>query len=126
VTFALTLSGGIAYVSAIFLGMGMQAGLSAYMTSSTRLYPTVIRARALGLMGGISRVGSITAPLLVGALLTVLTARTMYLSSAVIVLVAGAAAFFLWSHTREVFDKSEAQIDRNCDPQSAEPPLSRA
>lgn len=126
VTFALTLSGGIAYISAIFLGMGMQAGLSAYMTSSTRLYPTAIRARALGLMGGISRVGSITAPLLVGALLTVLTARTMYLSSAVIVLVAGLAAFVLWSHTKLVFDRSAQQIAGASGSQVADPPLSRA
>lgn len=109
--FAMTLSGSIAYVAAIVLGMGMQSGLSAYMTSSTRMYPTVIRARALGLMGGISRVGSITAPLLVGVLLTVVTAESMYLASSVIALVAGAAAFGLWVNTKPIFAKG-ADEDR--------------
>nr|WP_276613915.1 MFS transporter [Rhodococcus sp. 14C212] len=108
VTFALTLSGGIAMVSAVVLGMGMQAGLSAYMTSATRMYPAAIRARALGMMGGFSRVGSITAPLLVGALLTVVTARAMYLASSVVVLVACMAAMALWTNTREVFARGDA------------------
>ena len=126
VAFALTLSGGIAYVAAILLGMGMQAGLSAYMTSSTRLYPTMIRARALGLMGGISRVGSITAPLLVGALLTVVTARTMYLSSSVIVLIAGVTAFALWANTRHVFVGGEEKSREESESQSVSPPLSHA
>lgn len=104
VSFALTLSGPIAYTSAVLLGMGMQAGMSAYMTSATRLYPAEIRARGLGMMGGISRVGSISAPLLVGALLAVVTAQTMYLASAVIVMFAGLAAFALYKNTKYEFE----------------------
>ncbi|MXP23444.1 MFS transporter [Gordonia sp. HNM0687] len=105
VTFAMTLSGGVAYVAAFILGMGIQAGLSAYMTSATRLYPPTIRARGLGLMGGISRVGSITAPLLVGALLSVVTAEVMYLAASVTVFIAGASAFGLWANTKHEFDE---------------------
>lgn len=121
VTFALTLSGAVAYVSAFILGMGIQAGLSAYMTSATRLYPPVIRARGLGLMGGISRVGSITAPLLVGALLTVVTAEVMYLAASVTVLIAGLAAFALWANTKHEFVEPTAAAHESLGDSAASP-----
>jgi hypothetical protein len=58
-------------------------------------------------MGGFSRVGSITAPLLVGALLTIVSPGVMYLSSSVILFVCLVAAFALWINTKHVFAGAE-------------------
>jgi MFS family permease len=122
VVFALTMSGVIAYTAAVLLGMGAQAGMSAYMTGSTRLYPTQIRARALGLMGGFSRVGSITAPLLVGALLTIVAPAQMYLGSSVILFICLVAAFALWKNTKHVFEGAEEETTTGPSPEPARTP----
>lgn len=104
VTFALTLPHGIAIGASVILGMSLQTLQSSYVASCTRLYPTVIRARAEGLMMGFSRVGTILVPLLVGFVLTVVTARTMYLTASVIVLVAASLVFVLWTTTKQHFE----------------------
>ncbi len=107
IVFAMNLQNGVAYVAAVILGMGMSAGLAAYMTSAPRLYPAAIRARALGLMGGISRIGAIAAPLLVGVLLAVVSPKAMYLTASMVVLLSGVIAFVLWRHSKSMFDDSE-------------------
>ncbi|MCH6470714.1 MFS transporter [Sinomonas terrae] len=100
VAFALTLANGAAIAAAALLGMSLQAVQSAYVASCTRIFPTLIRARAEGLMMGISRVGTILVPLLVGYILSVISPQTMYLSASVFVFIATGAALMLWLSTR--------------------------
>ncbi|GAA5194059.1 hypothetical protein GCM10023346_20600 [Arthrobacter gyeryongensis] len=115
--FALTLTNGAAIAAAVLLGMSLQAVQAAYLASCTRLYPTLIRARAEGLMMGLSRVGTILVPLLVGYVLSIIPPQTMYLLASVFVVLAASAAFALWSTTRR-----ELEIPGE-EPAAAEPGL---
>jgi hypothetical protein len=98
--FALTLANGGAVFAAAVLGMSLQTVQAAYVASCTRLYPTLLRAKAEGLMMGFSRIGTILVPLLVGVVLSVISPQTMYLVASVFVVVATAAAFALWTTTK--------------------------
>jgi MFS family permease len=107
IVFAVTLANGAAIAAAAVLGMSLQAVQSAYVASCTRLFPTLIRARAEGLMMGISRVGTILVPLLVGYILSVISPQTMYLSASVFVFIATGAALMLWWGTRRELKRSD-------------------
>ncbi|NKQ57661.1 MFS transporter [Amycolatopsis sp. K13G38] len=100
--FALTITGAGAVVTAAAIGVTMQAALSAYVASCARLYPTVIRTRAQGALMGVSRVGTILVPVVVGAVLTGLSAQTMYWVATVVVLLSAIVGVTLWSRTRAI------------------------
>jgi MFS family permease len=119
VAFALTLANGGAIAAAAILGMSLQTVQAAYLASCTRLYPTVIRARAEGLMMGLSRVGTILVPLLVGYILSVIAPQTMYLCASIFIFIATGAAFMLWATTKRELQATAGDRTPEHDPVEA-------
>ncbi|MFC9978412.1 MFS transporter [Gordonia sp. NPDC127522] len=102
-TFALTMAGPVAIVAAALLGMGGFAAMSSYMASTPPLYPAALRARAVGAVVGLSRVGSIITPIAAGYLLSYVTGFTLYVGASVLFAVSGVTIFLLWRRTRSRF-----------------------
>ncbi|WP_051899286.1 MFS transporter [Sciscionella sediminilitoris] len=110
IVFALTLQGGVAIAAAVLLGMGAFGALSSYTAAAPPLYPILVRARALGFMYGISRVGAILAPLAAGYALSFVAPVNMYLTASLFLVIAALAAFVLWRHSKDHFIAERAEI----------------
>jgi MFS family permease len=111
VVFALIIDSDGAMVTALVLGMGTFASVSAFTAATPPLYPIQIRARALGAMYGTSRVTSILAPLAAGYALTYMRPRTMYLTASLFLVVGAITAVALWRNTRTHFEAERQQVE---------------
>jgi hypothetical protein len=103
VVFAFTMEGGLALAVAGILGMAAFASLTSYVSSAPQLYPILLRSKGLGYMYGVSRFGSIVAPIAAGYAIAFTSAETMYLFASLLFGISGAIAFIIWRLTRSHF-----------------------
>lgn len=86
----------LVFVLAVLVGLAVNGGIAAYYAISPPIYPTRIRASAVGLMMGIGRVVAFLAPNVAAFLLSRgLTAPNVYQVYGVVLLVAAAAVYLL-------------------------------
>ncbi|MBV6759087.1 MFS transporter [Rhodococcus opacus] len=100
IVFAMTMDGGVAMAAAAVLGFAAFASMTSYVSAAPQLYPVQLRSRGLGYMYGISRFGSILAPIVAGYAITVVSGRTMYLAASLLFAIAFVLTFALWRITR--------------------------
>lgn len=106
--FAMSMSGGVAMVSATVLGFAAFAAMTSYVSAAPQLYPVQLRSRGLGTMYGISRFGSILAPIIAGYAITVVSGRTMYMAASLLFAASFVLTVILWRVTRSHFETPDA------------------
>ena len=83
-------------VLAVLVGLAANGGVAAYYAISPPIYPTAIRASAVGMMMGFGRVVAFLAPNIAAFMLSHgLTPAGVYLVYAVVLAVSGVAVLFL-------------------------------
>ena len=86
----------LVFVLAVAIGLAANGGVAAYYAISPSIYPTAIRASAVGLMMGFGRVVAFLAPNLAAFMLTRgLTPPQVYMVYGVVLAVAGVAVLLL-------------------------------
>ncbi|MDO5498834.1 MAG: MFS transporter, partial [Propionibacteriaceae bacterium] len=86
----------VVFILAVLVGLAVNGGIAAYYAISPPIYPTTIRASAVGLMMGIGRVVAFLAPNIAAFLLNRgLTAPNVYQVYGIVLLVAAGAVFLL-------------------------------
>ena len=101
ILFALTMQSGGAMVLAAVLGFAAYASMTSYISAAGQLYPVQLRGRGLGMMYGLSRFGSILAPVVAGYALNTISSQTMYFAASTLFGISSVIAFVLWRVTRE-------------------------
>ncbi|MFB9712752.1 MFS transporter [Arthrobacter methylotrophus] len=115
IVFALTMEGGLALALAGILGVAAFASLTSYVSSAPQLYPILLRGKGLGSMYGISRIGSIAAPILAGYAVAFMSAENMYLCASLLFGISGCVAFVLWRLTSSHFTAERAALAEPAD-----------
>jgi len=98
--FALSMQGAGAMIAAGVLGLAAYGAMTSYISAAPQLYPVQVRARGLGTMYGLSRFGSIVAPIVAGYAITLVSSQTMYLAASLLFGISCVIAFVLWRATR--------------------------
>jgi len=98
--FAMTMQGGVAMAAAAVLGFAAFAAMTSYVSVAPQLYPVQLRSKGLGYMYGLSRFGSILAPIVAGYAITLVSGKTMYLAASVLFAASFVLTVALWKHTR--------------------------
>lgn len=111
VAFSLTVGAPAAVWIGGALGLAVFVTVGAFTALAPPRYPVHLRASGYGAMLGVGRVGAIVAPVLAGAALSVMSPASMYLASAVPLLLALAAAFVLARRTATPSDPAPAAAD---------------
>lgn len=115
IVFAFTMEGGLALAVAGILGMAAFASLTSYVSSAPQLYPILLRSKGLGYMYGISRIGSIAAPIAAGYAVAFMSAENMYLFASLLFGVSGIVAFVIWRLTRSHFAAEREALAKPAD-----------
>jgi MFS family permease len=115
IVFAFTMEGGLALAVAGILGMAAFASLTSYVSSAPQLYPVLLRSKGLGYMYGVSRIGSIVAPIAAGYAVAFTSAETMYLFASLLFGVSGIIAFLIWRLTRSHFAAEREALTESAD-----------
>jgi AAHS family 4-hydroxybenzoate transporter-like MFS transporter len=90
------------FVCAFFMGVGVMGAQNGMNGLASRLYPTFMRSTGVSVAIGVGRIGSVTGPVIGGAMIALgLPATTMFLIASVPPVVATAAVIGLWLWDRQ-------------------------
>ena len=102
----------LVFVLAVAIGLAANGGVAAYYAISPSIYPTAIRASAVGMMMGSGRVVAFLAPNIAAFMLTRgMTPPQVYMVYGVVLAVAGAAVLLLHRSYRGVNSLDAMQIE---------------